>query len=346
MPTLGGWNGGDGGSRTRIARLKRPLRNAANGIHPPDIGPDRPGRTVIARLSAACSQPLSYARRTGGLVRFRSTPRNGAGFTDRLPEPPAFPTPNCPNPKLAQPLHWCPDLVLTQDLPLTKQVPCHWTIGAIGGKPSTRNSSPRGSHSLAGRPGNLAGRLSRIGGRRTCRSPARLAPHPLRTEPGGRTGSPSFDLAERRACRSACLGRHRSGSGRGRAPARLTLHYGGVAGIRRPIALPRTLRFPSGDGEPCRLLTPKLVRAVRVELTLDRLSTCCLCHWATCAIWFRAQVSNLDLSAFKAQRPRRQLARIENGCPRRFRTSCFPRSERGGRTNQLRGIDTGAGHRI
>ena len=98
--------------------------------------------------------------------------------------------------------------------------------------------------------------------------------------------------------------------------------------------------------DSCRLVYAGMVRTVRVELTLDRLSTCCLCHWATCAIWFRAQVSNLDLSAFKAQRPRRQLARIENGCPRRFRTSCFPRSERGGRTNQLRGIDTGAGHRI
>ena len=66
-----------------------------------------------------------------------------------------------------------------------------------------------------------------------------------------------------------------------------------------------------------------LVRAVRVELTLDRLSTCCLCHWATRAFWFRAQVSNPDLSAFNAQRPRRQLARIDMAAPEGFEPSSF-----------------------
>ncbi len=66
-----------------------------------------------------------------------------------------------------------------------------------------------------------------------------------------------------------------------------------------------------------------LVRAVRVELTLDRLSTCCLYPWATRAFWFRAQVSNPDLSAFNAQRPHRQLARIDLAAPEGFEPSSF-----------------------
>jgi hypothetical protein len=75
--------------------------------------------------------------------------------------------------------------------------------------------------------------------------------------------------------------------------------------------------------DSCRLVYAGMARAVGVELTLDRLSTCCLCHWATRAIWFRAQGSNLDLSAFKAQRPRRQLARIKMAAPEGFEPPAF-----------------------
>ena len=178
------------------------------------------------------------------------------------------------------------------------------------------NDLPCGSYALAKRAGSRPQHSPRIGGRRTCRSPARAS--------NGARWPHRFTFL-------------RSGGVAGiRLPSRCRLHP--ISNRRRP-ALPLAHSCVwCGRSESNRqnLLglseAPlpfdhgrELVRRARLELALPGLSCRCLLPIGLRArrCWFRAEVSNPNLSAFKAQRPHRQLARIDLAAPEGLEPSAF-----------------------
>jgi hypothetical protein len=115
-------------------------------------------------------------------VWFRSTPSR-TGFTDPVPKPSAFPTQDGATVRIR---------TEAGTIPTCCTDPCataawRMTSGTI--------RTPRGAHSLAGRPGNPTGCIIHVGGRRRTRTPDHLWSHLVSNE---RRGLPrfTFHLAE------------------------------------------------------------------------------------------------------------------------------------------------------